>query len=407
MKKLIIPLLTVAVVVSVIFAGCAQPAPAPAPAPAPTPTPAPTPEPTPAPTPAPEPPPAEAEWQPPTGPPAYNPYEGLLIKPDGTPYRFAFVPVFLYHEWVAWGNGYLHSAVERGGGVLDTFDSHLDAAVELATLRDIMASEYDGIIVLPADSAGAGASIDELWDAGIPATSWDYKPMSDKLVCHCEEDQFILGQMGGQWFADYVEKTGEPLKIYEIWGILSADGCIRRHQGLHSVLDDNPMVEIVEGSATNFMMEATMTAVLDAFSADPELNALWAMGSTIEGYGQGLLFADRYYVRGDPRHVVTVHNIEDTGGLQGLRLNMIDVVITMSSWVESDLALKALITHVVLGEPVPEEQMVHPRYIGPDDTWGPYLYGNYRGIPFDWVPIIPDEHYENIGFTDYIPTPTK
>jgi len=374
MKKIVIPLLALVTVVSIIFAGCTQSA---------TPSV-----------------PSEPE-------PVLNPYEGLGIKTDGTPYRFAHVPLFLYNEWVAMGHGYLMSAFERAGATIDLFNSNLDAAVEMATLQDIQANEYDGIAILPVDSASAGASIDSLWAAGIPAVSWDYKPASDNLLCHCEEDQYLLGQVGGQFFVDYVERTGEPLKILELWASMAQDGCIRRHNGFHSVVDGNPLITVVESAPTNHALEPAQTIVLDQFSADPELNALWAMADTYEGYTQGLAFCDRRIRIGDPGHVVIFTGPGEPGALQALRDGIVDAVGSMSCWVECDLVSKALLTYVCLGEDVPSEQFVPPIMIGPDDTEQPYLYGNMRGIPFDDWPIIPDEYYESRGFSDYIPTPSK
>ena len=79
---------------------------------------------------------------------------------------------------------------------------------------------------------------------------------------------------------------------------------------------------------------------------------------------------------------------------------------SMSCWIDCDLAIKALLTYVCLGEDVPKEQVVTPHYIGPENTEDPYLYGNMRGVPFECWPILPEEYYESIGFFDYIPTPT-
>ena len=83
MKRFIVPVLAVSIVVIVILVGCAQPAPAPAPAPAPEPTPSPPPT-------------DEVEYPVPQPEPLGQfPYQGMMVKPDGTPYKLSIAIYFL------------------------------------------------------------------------------------------------------------------------------------------------------------------------------------------------------------------------------------------------------------------------------------------------------------------------
>ncbi|MBA7686420.1 hypothetical protein ES703_94867 [subsurface metagenome] len=156
MNKFIVPLVTAAVIVSILFAGCVPGAPVTPPVEPPV-------------TPPVEPP---VTPPPPTGPtdmagvpippetvpwvdPDHvwmNPYEGLAIKPDGTPYHFGTITVWMGDDWQVAKEGLYRSYVERAGGEWTTLDPNLDTSVQFSMFEDITAlGEWDAITTHPLD----------------------------------------------------------------------------------------------------------------------------------------------------------------------------------------------------------------------------------------------------------------
>jgi len=329
-----------------------------------------------------------------------NPYEGLAIKPDGTPYNFGFVPCFLWHEWMAMAEGIATSLVERAGGRISSYDSDLDVHTEIASLQDLMTRGVDSIIINPVDTAASVPMIEQVYDAGIPIFDFDMIAQTEKLTGLSTHDQFEMGVIAGDWVVNLVESTGEPLIVYEIWGVMQHEGCIRRHNGFHSVVDGHELITVVESPNTNFQAVEAMHAVTDAFSAHPEYGAIMSQGGMGEGYMEALRGVNRLYEIGHPEHVLVFNMNEDPEAYKYMTEGYMDACCTHGSWIEVDIAVKQMFTYVILGQPVPRKIWIPVRFLSAEDiAWQPYIDGKMRGVDYDLWPVLPTP--------GLIPTPTK
>lgn len=415
MKRVFIPLLTVAAVVSIVLAGCA-PTPTP---PAPTP-PAPT---QPAPTqPAPTPTPPEAPLTVRDVPELQelvakgtidpsleiNPYEGLGIKPDGTPYKFAMSISSLGNDWYATGFGLMRSLFERSGAQVVAQDAEDDVAAQVGFFDDQIATVHpDGITVQAVSTEALIPCVAEAMNAGIPVISWDDVVEGALLTPRHALDGPQGTVVVGEYFVKWAEETGKELYIYEIWCPRSYITCHNRSAGLHRAVDKCPLIKEVIPSPDNACSdEVTYDLVRDAFLSHPELNAIFCMDGGGGGAIEALKSMNRYFPCGHPDHVLLAFNDVDTRTVEAMDEGGLDAFASHTPWDLVDVTVKAMFTYVILEQPVPKEMAIPMILITFENIDTAQLFGvpaAYPRMPAGQFDLWPVMDTRELG----LPTPTK
>lgn len=366
MKKIFIPLMTVAVVVTLLLVGCVPEAAPPVTPPPVTPPPV-TPPPV---TPPPVTPPAPApttvadipELQGLVASGAIdpdllmNPYEGLAIKPDGTPYKIASAQMSLGNEFWTDGAGMLQSLIKRAGGEFTSYSAEFDVALQVSWIEDQLATVHpDGIILDACDEAGLAPAVTKAMGAGIPVVSWDVVAYESVSIVYHDMTGPAGTTLCGQYFVDWAERTGEELHIMQLWCPRSFTTCRERSIGLHSVVDECPLITVMESIDTPCTPEAMFSIIEDKFTAYPELNAIFSMTGGGDGAIEALRVLGRLFPVGHPDHVPFV--AETSSPLFEMLLmgdeSSVDAIFTHHSWDLVDVAVKCMFTHLILGQPVP------------------------------------------------------
>lgn len=365
MNKLIIPLLLVVLVVSLVFGGCAKPGAAP------------TPEP-------------EEE------PAAYqalkdaglvradlplNPYVGgLATKPDGTPVKIGQSWVIMEIDVIVNLAGLMESYMKRAGGEYVTHNAEFTADLQISWLEDqTTVPTVDAVILHAVDELMVIPAAEALHASGVPVLSWDTWTRSDKILGHTGHD--YAGPLGdnslGEYLVEYVERTGEELYVLTPWSSYSMEMMQLRHQGFEMGVNNHPKIHLVDPQIeTSSGDAATQDVVMDWFTSHPELNAFFIDGGGGTGAIEGLRAIGRLKPIGDPDHVVTVFNDNDTLTVGMMRDGLLDATTTHPTLDYSDLPIKILLNWLVLGEPMPAFK-VHPPMIaiGADEVDTAQLFG--------------------------------
>jgi len=331
MKKSVILLMTIVIVASLAIVGCAK-----APAPA-----------------EPEYEPVMTEWG-----LELNPYEGLAVKPDGSPYFFAHAPFFLGVDFMVNAEGIMESLITRAGADYVTFDPGFDVESQIGYVEDLIAVKHpDAIIMSPVDEHMLAPVCEQAMAAGIDVYVWafDLKTEVGKgTFCNVCRDWEVGGSdMIGQYFVDYAESTGEHLNILELWGMRSQDLDQERHCGFRCPVDQCDLCTVIETPDCQWSDELAASLVTDAFTAHPELNALYAHGGGGSGAIEGLRAIGRLVPPGNPDHVITAFNDCDTLTVETLDAGNLDAFGTHQSWDLCDVVVKLAFTHTILGQPIP------------------------------------------------------
>ncbi len=394
MKKFIVPLVTVAVVASIMFAGCVPGAAPPVTPPPVTPPPV---------TPPPVTPPPEAPEIPlsPSGTRVYssklanlNPFgENFAIKPDGTPYVFAttyiFVTVDPMAKWVA----NIHSLLKRGGAEYIDFDPNGDPQKQIAFVENLIAvRKPDALIMQSINEALLAPVTDQAAAAGIPTIAFDFDNYSENTVCTVYDH--FRGDFGsnllGEYFIELAERDNVHINVFEVWGDKSVDSSVARHEGFHSVVDARPdLITVMESGDLGWnSVELASTYVMDAFTAYPELNGTFQHGGGNAGSIEGLRAVDRLLPLGDPNHVYISTNDMDTSGVREMDNGFVDAFAQHGGWYVSDATVQVAFTHVVLGQPVPRYINLPLFVVTPDNIDTTYFFGALAAYPR--MPLDPD-----------------
>ena len=348
MKKLIIPFLVLVTLVTVVFAGCAAPAEAP-----PT-----------------EPEPAEAltvgdvpELADLVAKGALdpnmliNPYAGLSIKPDGTPFHFTHAPMFLGVDFMVNGEGIIESLIRRSGAEYTSKGAEYNPDIQIAFIEDVIAEgKTDAIDIISVDEFMLVPVLEKAMDAGIPVFSWGVEIRSDDAyVANClrREEAPGASDVVGQFYVDYVESTGEELTIYEIWGMRSLELCQFRHEGFHAAVDQSPLITVIESPDCEWSDEISANLVQDALVTHPEINAIYHMGGGGTGAIAGLKAMGRLVAPDDPKHILTGFNDTDTITIETMLAGELDACGSHQCWDTADTSVKLMLTSVVCGKEVP------------------------------------------------------
>lgn len=368
MKKFIIPLVTAAVMVSIMFAGCVPGA-----APAPPVTPPVTPPPAP-----------PGLWPTPEDTAAalaveaanglvLNPWgENFAVKPDGTPYWFHHINVWMQNEVSMFGEEITRSIYRRVGAKYTMFDPDFNLEMQLANLEDIAAGavgDINCIITRPIDGDMMGPPAEMLLAKGIPIISWDIEVNTDEFVpfIHHAFDSENGGEALGGPFIDVVERTGKPMTILEVWGDRGSPTGQARHNGFRWFIDQHPLITVVESADTGWTDAGMGNAVIDTFTAHPEYSGLFIPGGGQSGPIEALRTIGRLTPIGDPGHVTSVFIDCDFIANEHVDKGLVDAVSSHGTRDMLGLGLAMSLVLTVMGDLVPAEVQIPMVAITPEN----------------------------------------
>jgi ABC-type sugar transport system substrate-binding protein len=398
MKRSIVLLLAVAAVVTVGLAGCvpgAAPPTTPTPAAPAAPTPAAPTAPTPAaptaPTPAaPTHAPGEA-WFPPE-----NPYEGLAIKPDGTPYTIADAHLFAGNDWNITACGIAKSLILRTGATYLFNDADLKAENQIAFLEDVVATHSaDAVLIHPCDTRLLIPAADACAAAGIPVYCYCTDIWTDTLasLTHFDWTGETTGRganLLGEFYIQKAQELGKHMYVYELWGDHGLQTSLERHQGFHIATDARPdLVTVIESADTFWSDDVISDFVADAFSTHPELNGFYCHGTGIGGI-EALRGLGRVVPRDDPNHVWSSSVDCETLTIQYMKNGEFDAIANHGPWPMIDLELNFLLWNVVIGKEIDgQKELLFPVTVITPENEATATFGGasctYEGLPYrDW-----------------------
>jgi len=405
MKKFIIPLLTVVVVVSIMFTGCI-PGRAPAVTPAPQPVPGPA-------TAADIPELAEmvARGQV-DGSLKWNPFAGLLVKPDGSSFKIAYSVSTLEVEPCAQSTKMIEDYFPRFGlgqkGVnWTTFGARFDVDAQIGWMEDMAATMKPDWFQVHSVSAELQIPVTEkiVYELGIPVFTQDCGIESaavTSFIAHKFEGPGGTDILGA-WLIAELERRGygpdNPCVVAELWGMREMLTSKLRNEGFHKAIDPIDWITVIETKDTNWAEEQTATITADTIMAHPEVVALFHHGCGGQGMVPGLESIDMLLPLDDPDHIIIASNDAENAMWDAVLDGRADTFSTHGMVEPSDICFQVAVTSVVLGQPVEKFYqcpflMVDISNINSVQIGGvPPSCGMPRGRWDLWVPMDPLEDY--------------
>jgi ribose transport system substrate-binding protein len=192
----------------------------------------------------------------------------IQMKANQGPYRIALVNGYVGNDWrvnmiqaaKAWAARPENSAVLKEFKIVSVGN---DVAAQIAAVDSLVGAGFDGIVLDAVNPTSFGPVVKRAKRAGIALVAFDNVLNTDEIV-QVNENQFGLGEIKAKNLAEKLTKTPNP-KVLEVRGLPGNSVDRDNHDGMHSVLDKIPGVQVTE-VVGNWDTGTVQKVVADALS---------------------------------------------------------------------------------------------------------------------------------------------
>jgi len=342
----------------------------------------------------------------------WNPFAGLLVKPDGTSYKVAYTVSTLEVEPAAQSTKMMEDYLPRfglgeKGTNWTTFGARFDVDAQIGFMEDMAATMKPDWFMVHSVSAELQVPVTEkiVNELGIPVFTMDCGISTDAVtsfVAHKFEGPGGTDILG-EWLKDDLVKRGygpdKPVVIAEEWGMREMLTAKLRHEGFHKAIDKYPWITVLETADTDWNETKTATITADTVMAHPEVKGLFHHGCGGQGMVPGLESINRLLPLNDPNHIVIASNDAENAMWDNVLAGKADAFSTHGLVEPSDICFQVAITNVLFGQPVAKFYqcpflMVDATNINTVKIGGvPPSCGLPRGKWYTWIPMNPLPEY--------------
>jgi ABC-type sugar transport system substrate-binding protein len=164
-------------------------------------------------------------------------------------------------------------AMQGTGYRLIGAEAAFDATKEVDNIRQLVARQPDGLIVLAASAEGAARGAAEAKRKGIPVVAQIWFPVSDEIDAAAYDAALQLDtREGGRITVDFIAKDQGVTegKILEITGLDAQPFSEGYKQGLREALQDYPDLEVAASQQGFYTADGAIKALRPMLSANPD-----------------------------------------------------------------------------------------------------------------------------------------
>lgn len=259
-------------------------------------------------------------------------------------------------------------------------DAKTSAEAQMQQIEDLITKKVDAVVMCPVDSGALAAAVTKSQDAGIPVVSFDRNVTGDVLTGLAESDNTAHGAAAADLMKTAAEKNEvaiENLVVLELLGTQSATAGLERHQGF-STRAGELGINIVASLPTEFKNDNAYNAVLDAFQANSQINAIFVASDNAlySGVESALLQLGKLVPFGEEGHIIITTVDGGPQGLEGVRSGYIDAIAAQSKLLMSEEAMN-LALKTVKGETVDDNIIrIPPTQVTTDNVDDKSLWAN-------------------------------
>lgn len=259
-------------------------------------------------------------------------------------------------------------------------DAKNTADVQMQNVEDLITKGVDAIVMCPVDSGAAAAAVQKAVDANIPVISFDRNVSGDLLAGLAESNNTAHGAAAADLMAEQAEASGlgvEGLVVLELMGTQSASAGLERHVGFADRAKELG-INIVSALPADFKNDVAYNCVLDAFSANPNINAIYipSDNACYAGVESALSQLGKLIPVGEPGHIMIVTVDGGPLGLEGIRNGYVDAIAAQSKLLMSEEAM-SLALKIVKGEAVEQNIIrINPTKVTKENVDDPSLWAN-------------------------------
>jgi len=180
--------------------------------------------------------------------------------------------------WNAVGTGFTDKATELGMDAIAVSSSG-QAATQFKHAQDMVTQEYDAVALSGTDSSTANAAVIEFNNADIPVWILHIKPddANAKFVAMVDAQNEGGNYDAGKYLADTYAAKGLTGPAAEITISLARSNGAARHAGFKKALDEAG-IELPEANikeAITYTRDESYTFAQDLIAANPDLSMIW------------------------------------------------------------------------------------------------------------------------------------
>ena len=192
------------------------------------------------------------------------------------PYRIALVNGFVGNDWrinmiqaaKAW------AAMPENNADIEEFkivSVGNDVAAQIAATDNLIAAGYDGIVLNAVNPTSFRPVVKRAQRAGVALVAFDNVLDTDEIV-QVNEDQFQLGKIKSEDLVERLKGVENP-KVLEVRGLPGNSVDRDNHEGMRSVLDKVPGIEVTE-VVGNWDTGTVQKVVADALATRGEFDGI-------------------------------------------------------------------------------------------------------------------------------------
>ena len=169
----------------------------------------------------------------------------------------------------------IKSVLEPAGFTVITKAGDYEVTTQLTDMEDFIAQGVDGIIASPASASAARDVFVQAKAAGIPVVIVDNpSPDLDLIVANVATDNFEAGVQTAHQIIKDIGTEGEVA----ILDMLGWESCVMRADGfIETLAKEAPGIKVVARFDYAGMDDAAMSGTEDILTANPNLNAIFAV----------------------------------------------------------------------------------------------------------------------------------
>ena len=276
---------------------------------------------------------------------------------SGDPVIACVMPSLDHEGWLGMLTGTVLGATKLGAG-MQVYSANNDVQKQMSIIEDLIVKKVKGIIFVPVDSTALSAAVEKCNAANIPIVALDRSTTGGKVTALVTSDNTACGTEAAKELAKLA--NGKELKVFNLQGDLATSAGLERNNGFKEELKKYPNIKIVAEIAGNWQPEKGNSATLDAFQANPDINAIYLPS---ELYAQGVTSALEQLKKlkpvGDKDHIIIVGIDGQPIGHEQIRKDIQDVSVAQQLFVMGTTAMDALVKSVK-GEKVEKDNVLIP-----------------------------------------------
>ena len=262
--------------------------------------------------------------------------------------------------WVAAHQAITETLRARNIKVLER-NGHQDANRQLEQIRDAIAQDVDGIIMIPQDGESAVTIIGEANQAGVPIAVFNRPPANkSRPAIVVVADNARIAEEAVTYMVKVAAERGRIMTPLILVGDLGDQNAIERKNGFYRAIDARP--ELFK-KPTKWDAATTLANLEAALQVAPEVDFIFTSSDFLYPQIKAVLEPlGKWKPIGDPDHVILGGLDGDSTAYKLMKEGYVDATGVQDLFFEATAIMDALLEAIEAGQKTPEKWIQDPGF---------------------------------------------